>query len=893
MSETIPDRLTAALEGTYALERQLGEGGMAAVYLAQDLKHDRKVAIKVLKPELAAVIGAERFISEIKTTANLQHPHILPLFDSGEADGFLYYVMPYVEGESLRDHLDREKQLPIDEAVSLARAVAGALHYAHERDVIHRDIKPENILLHAGQPVVADFGIALAISAAGGGRMTETGLSLGTPHYMSPEQATADRDLSARSDVYSLGCVLYEMIAGQPPHTGPSAQSVLMRILTEDPRDLVELRRSVPRHVAAVVAKAIEKLPADRFESAQAFVDALDDESFRYEQVERTGTQRAVAPAAETAPRRSAAGGRLPWALVATAAALAAWGWLRPAPPMQISRSELNLPGAELTDFAAFRRFDISPDGRSIVYMAAGTNSLHVRALDRLSSVELPGTDSVLTPVFSPAGDAVLFRLFDGGALRTVSLEGAPPLTIVDGPTTPGADWGDDGYVYFSRRGDLFRVLATGGEVEPVLADSALALEFPEALPDGRGVVFAAYSGDLATSVIEVLDLESGARHSLVQGVAAQYAVTGHLVFVNAGGTLLAAPFDLETLEVGPATPLIEGVATRVFGHPEFAISSAGHLIYYTGGQGNSASDELISIIDRDGNVTQVAPSRLAGDFEAVDVSPDGRYLAIMMQVGQSSGDLWVYDQVQESFSPLTSTAEREDLPIWSPDGRFLYYVVVQGGDLNSVYRVPADASGPPEVVLTADSPLEDIDMSADGRYMVFKVDGPGGDNDDIWYADLQGDSVPKPFLATEFDEEGIGISPDGRWLAYESNESGRDEVYVRAFPGGGARIPISLDGGRDPIWANSGVELFYMNGSRELVAAQLDIGESVIVTAREPLFFVGGYEWGGGEIQHAIAPDDQSFYFIGDRALVSADDPGELLLVLNWYEELKARVGN
>nr|NIN71878.1 protein kinase [Gemmatimonadota bacterium]NIP65210.1 protein kinase [Gammaproteobacteria bacterium]NIT92522.1 protein kinase [Gammaproteobacteria bacterium] len=219
MSQPV-DRLTSALADRYAIERELGAGGMATVYLAHDVRHDRKVAIKVLRPELAAVLGAERFVQEIKTTANLQHPHILPLFDSGEADGFLYYVMPYIEGETLRDKLNREKQLGIEEAVRIATEVADALDYAHRHNVIHRDIKPENILLHDGRPMVADFGIALAVSAAAGGRMTETGLSLGTPHYMSPEQATAEKDLTNRSDIYSLGAVLYEMLTGDPPHVG-------------------------------------------------------------------------------------------------------------------------------------------------------------------------------------------------------------------------------------------------------------------------------------------------------------------------------------------------------------------------------------------------------------------------------------------------------------------------------------------------------------------------------------------------------------------------------------------------------------------------------------------------------------------------------------------------
>ena len=224
-------RLNAALEGRYTIQRELGEGGMATVYLADDLKHERKVALKVLKPELAALVGAERFLAEIKTTANLQHPHILPLFDSGEADTFLFYVMPYVEGESLRDRLDREHQLPVDDAVRIASDVAEALEYAHGHGVIHRDIKPANILIQAGRPVIADFGIALALSAGGGNRLTETGLSLGTPHYMSPEQATGDQHVGPSTDIYALGCVLYEMLAGEPPHTGSTPQAVLGKII--------------------------------------------------------------------------------------------------------------------------------------------------------------------------------------------------------------------------------------------------------------------------------------------------------------------------------------------------------------------------------------------------------------------------------------------------------------------------------------------------------------------------------------------------------------------------------------------------------------------------------------------------------------------------------------
>ncbi|MGH7676245.1 MAG: serine/threonine-protein kinase, partial [Gemmatimonadales bacterium] len=269
-------RLAAALSDRYRIERELGYGGMATVYLAYDVRHDRKVALKVLRPELSAILGAGRFLAEIRTTANLQHPHILSLFDSGEADGLVYYVMPFVDGESLRDRLKREHQLPVDDAVRIAREVADALEYAHRHGVVHRDIKPENILLHGGHALVADFGIALAVSRSEGEtRMTETGMSLGTPHYMSPEQAMGEREITPKSDIYALGCVLYEMLTAEPPFVGATAQAIVARVMTEEPRSLTLQRHTIPTHVEAAVFTALEKLPADRYATASAFAEAL------------------------------------------------------------------------------------------------------------------------------------------------------------------------------------------------------------------------------------------------------------------------------------------------------------------------------------------------------------------------------------------------------------------------------------------------------------------------------------------------------------------------------------------------------------------------------------------------------------------------------------------
>src|SRR5215212_9160326 len=262
-------RLAGSLADRYDVQRELGAGGMATVYRAVDLKHQRDVAIKVLHPELGAALGGERFLTEIRTTARLQHPHVLPLLDSGEADGLLYYVMALVTGETLRHRLEREKQLPIDDAITIAREVADALGYAHGLGVIHRDVKPENILLRDGHALVADFGIALAVQTAGGARMTQTGLSLGTPQYMSPEQAMGERTIDARSDVYALGAVTYEMLVGEAPFTGPTVQAILARVMTEEPRPLVAQRKAIPDHVEEAVLRALEKLPADRWTSAR------------------------------------------------------------------------------------------------------------------------------------------------------------------------------------------------------------------------------------------------------------------------------------------------------------------------------------------------------------------------------------------------------------------------------------------------------------------------------------------------------------------------------------------------------------------------------------------------------------------------------------------------
>jgi len=369
-------RLEAAVGDRYRVERELGRGGMATVYLAEDLKHHRQVALKVLRPELAAVLGPERFLNEIRITAGLDHPHIVTLLDSGASNGLLWYVLPYIRGESLRVRLNRENQLGVADALAIARQIASALAFAHQRGVIHRDVKPENILLHEGEAMLADFGIALAVKEAGGNRLTETGLSLGTPQYMSPEQATGDRALDARSDVYSLGAVLYEMLAGEPPVTGPTAQAMIAKLMTERPTRLRVVRDTVPEGVDAAVAKALAKVPADRFASAEEFVRAL------------------VLPGAASSGHARQGRRWITFTVVGVVAlglGLAAWIGLRGRPaalPAFTPQFE------QLTTDGNARYPALSPDGTRLAYVARDCDQ-HERCTDRLVVRDIGGAGSI------------------------------------------------------------------------------------------------------------------------------------------------------------------------------------------------------------------------------------------------------------------------------------------------------------------------------------------------------------------------------------------------------------------------------------------------------------------------------------------------------------------
>ena len=887
MTETV-ERLTAALADRYRIERELGQGGMATVYLAQDLRHDRKVAVKVLRPELAAVIGAERFLAEIKTTANLQHPHILPLHDSGEAGGTVFYVMPFIEGESLRDRLTRERQLPIPDAVRIATEVASALDYAHRHQVIHRDIKPENILLLDGQALVADFGIALAVSSAGGSRMTETGMSLGTPYYMSPEQAMGEREITAKSDVYALGATLYEMLVGEPPFTGPSAQAIIARVVTEEPRSLALQRRTIPPHVEAAVLTALSKLPADRYATAAEFAEALAHP-------ERTTAATRVL----SAFGGPAAGRWRRWFFAAAGIAvvslgLAAWGWVR---ARAATRQPTSWQYISLGDSATFNTLDpaiaMSPDGAILAFEDGRPGGgLWIKHRDALDPTPIAGTARARNPVFSPDGAWIAFVA--DGHLKKVPTAGGVTVTLADsvGNGFGGAAWLDDGTLVYvtPTLGGLNRVSAAGGPSTVILREGDLpgggGIGTPTGLPGSKAVLFPYCSAACLTMSLHALDLRTGKDKRLLDDVVqGSYLPGGRLLYVRRDGVAVVAPFDVKRLALtGPGVPVLEGVQVNLNGgYALLAWSRSGSLVYVRGVGGTP--DNTLVRVSRAGLATQVDSSWF-GQFNSFALSPDGRRMAV--GVGAGAGlNIWVKQLDNGPFTRLTFGGQ-DRRPLWSPDGRSVAFIR-DTLNTSALYVRPADGSGQDRRLARLDRQIQEAVWSRDGKWIVGRTDNGTAGAGDIVAVRLS-DSTQVPIVATPFSEYHPALSPDGRWVAYTSNESGTNEIYVRPFPeAGGGRWQVSNGGGVQPLWSPDGHELFFLDASSRLTAARVQTTPTFSVDGLTPLFDASGYLLDFFHQSYDITPDGRSFIVARSRRQVGGRGP-QVVWAEHWFADIDAR---
>jgi len=858
--------LAEALRDRYALERELGAGGMATVFLARDLKHHRPVALKVLRPELAAVIGAKRFLQEIETTANLQHPHILPLHDSGEVGGTAYYVMPYVEGESLRDRLRREKQLPIEVAVRIATEVSSALDYAHRKGVVHRDIKPENILLHEGQALVADFGIALALSAAGGTRMTETGLSLGTPHYMSPEQAMGEREVTGRSDVYALGCVLYEMLTGDPPFTGSTAQAIVAQVVTESPRPMIPRRHTIPGHIEAAVLRALEKLPADRFATAAGFAQALA----------AAPAQATRVSAAAVPTRRSPA---VPWtpvlALALLLAAGLAWYFGRPrSGALALVASLLPPPGCDFDLVATSNVVQLSPDGGRLAFVAVcgEDRSIWVRAMDTGQNRELGGTAGAIYPFWSADGRSLGF--FAAERLKRIEVEGGAIRDLAPAPDGRGGSWSADGTILYAPDvfGVMYRIPAEGGTPEAAtqLAQSSqgISQRLPHFLPDGKHFLFAQGASTGAEGKLMAGTLGSLESRPVLDRASNVTFADGYL-FSVLDEVLLAQRFDPGELRLsGKAVAVASGLETWPFRFLGNYSYSAGRLVYREA----VLPQARIEWFDPGSGARTAVLER--GAYSAMRLSPDGRQLLVGRPDGRTSREhTWLYDLAEGGWSRLTRKSEVQYNFAWMPDGRQValqpesgdsaQFVSVDGAKIEMVAKVPND------------TPI--LDWAPGGSFAIGQRQVQETGFDLVRWSGVR-DSLPNEALsATPADERSPRVSPDGRYVAYFSNQSGRQEVYLARLPGATGERQVSLEGayeGRVALaWSRKRPVLYFLGPGgvlqsvRVVTAPELRLGKPSTVPGAPAN--ISGIE---------AAPDGRLLLLYNDR---STGAP--LTLVENW----------
>jgi eukaryotic-like serine/threonine-protein kinase len=872
-------QLSSSLAGRYEIERLAGAGGMATVYLARDVRHDRPVALKVLNPELGAVLGVERFLAEIKVTANLQHPNLLPLFDSGEADGLLFYVMPYVEGESLRARLEREKQLPVDEAIRIAVAVGSALDYAHRHGVIHRDLKPDNILLQDGEPLIADFGIALAVSNAGGHRITQTGISLGTPQYMSPEQATGDRQIDGRTDIYSLAAVLYEMLSGDPPHAGSTAQAVIARVLTDRPREVRASRPTVPPHVSAAVDRALEKLPADRFSTAREFTAAL--------QARAAGGVAAVAPASEgpssAARPAGTAGGSyrryLPWALAALFGVAAIWGWSSrwgAAADAPTARFTVELPEGQRLG-APYGVISISHDGRTVALAArrGDTARLYLRSLDQLEWRELARRSDLLRPSFAPDGRSVLAQ--GDNQTRVYSLDGSAPVELHASHWDAGV-FDEDGNLYFSPayNAGIHRLRAGERQSEaltqPDSARNELAHWNPVVLPGRGAILFTNFSMPLPESRVEVLSLGDGKRKVLVEGAMDAAYAAGFLFFMK-GDVLHAAPFDTRKLELrAPPQPVLQDVSVMISaGKGSYAISESGTLAYVPG-KVVYPPTELVWV-SRTGEV-RPAITR-AGDFAYTRLAPDGKRIAVGIQEN-GIVNLHVYEPDREIFSRITSHLASVYNPVWSRDGDELFYSVERPA--YDLFRRVSDAARPEALVLSSAFDKRATDISSDGNALLFE--DALSDGRRIAAVDLDGDRESRALIPDEGDQRSGRLSPNGRWIAY-SLLVGSSQIYVRSYPDvSRVRRQVSTQGGSQPRWTRGGREIVYSDAQR-IMSVSFDPETGAV--GRPTMVLEWPHSLGGFD----VTADGERFLLARPAG---GEQPQHIVVVTNWLDEVRRR---
>lgn len=834
---------------------------MGQVWKARDTRLDRVVAIKVSDAKFS-----ERFAREARAIAALNHPHVCTLHDVGSD----YLVLEYVEGTEIRG------PLPLAQVLTLAIQLASALEVAHRKGITHRDLKPANILMTKSGIKVLDFGLAkieptneAVANTETAAPLTQQGAILGTLSYMAPEQVQG-KMTDARADIFSFGCVLYEVLTGKRAFDGANPAIVMAAIIDREPPPAAEV---TPPALAWVLRRCLEKDPDERWQTARDLRAAL-------EQVSRGWT--------EVTTRRTAGYSNRMWiaatAVAALAAVTASSMLLREkAPEMPVTRLSIAPPERNRIDRASPPA--VSPDGRRVVFAATsdeGKSQLWLRPLDSLTAQPLAGTDDATYPFWSPDNESIGF--FAAGKLKRMSVSGGPATALADASQGRGGTWSPDGVIVFAPTiySGLHQVAASGGVVRPATRfdPGTPPQKFPSFLPDGRHFLYLFGAGGPDQRTIRVGSLDTPEEERILLDGAdssAMYA-QGHLLFVR-GTTLVARPFDATRLALtGEEVPVAEHLLAS--GIPlqswVFSVSANGVLAYESAG----VVARQLTWLDRAGK--RLGTLGNPGDFGGVQLSPDRGTAALSTGDSRGNEDIWLYDVLRGLRTRFTFDPAPEGSPVWSPDGSVIVFNSNRTGRFD-LYRKPADGSRNEELLYADDLLKAPMSFAPDGASLAYRVFGDPTTGADIWILPdplgKPGASKPSPFMRTGFDEDYPQFSPDGLWIAYESNESGRFEVYVAPFPGPGAKRQVSISGGTRSRWRMDGKELFYRGADKRQMAAAVDAKGGVFeVKTVEPLFGPSGNA--GFADSYAVSADGQRFLML---VQVGGDTDRPLTVVQNW----------
>ena len=892
--------------GHYQLESQLGAGGMGIVYQATDTRLGRQVAIKLLHESFAKdPERLARFDREARLLASLNHSNIAAIHGLEEAGGVKFLVLEYAPGETLAALLAKGP-LPFRQVLEVGRQIAEALEAAHEKGVIHRDLKPENIkITPEGKVKVLDFGLAKALEEArphGGeagtatitAEMTRAGTVMGTPAYMSPEQASG-KAVDRRTDIWAFGCVMYEALTGKRTFPGDGTTDVLAGVLVRDP-DWGALPATTPENIRSLLRRCLTKDPQSRLHDiADARLELEDALAGR---VAATVTAPLRRPVGKLILAGVAAG------LVIGAIALGIWIWRSggPSAPQRVVRFTIDLPPGQRIAPGWNTHFTFSRNSKTLLYLVnsvTGIVGLHERRLDEVESRLLPDGQGLRLPIYSPDGRWLAAGVPDKALLVKIPLGGGAPLPITPFEMPFAGDWGSDGYLYWTNQviGAIIRTPENGGKNEPVteldVAKQERTHRYAKLLPGDKALIFTVASGGIDSyddARIDAFDLATKKRTTIVRGgTSPRYSPSGHIVYARAGG-LYAVPFDTARLEAtGMPVKVLDGVLMSInIGSADFDISPAGDLVYAEGPKENG--ERTLQWVDRQGKAAQLPlPAR---SYLNPRISPDGKQLAV--EVEGVNHDFYVYDFDRAVMTNMTNDGISH-APIWTPDGKHIAYRSWKGGKM-TLWRMPADRSTQPERLLTKlEGWQQAVSFSPDGKNLVFDQLGVER-RPAVWVLPMEGDREPHPFAASGFPEGAGKFSPDGRWMVYCSMESGKAEVFVQPWPGPGPKIQISSEGGMDPVWRRDGKEIFYRNGTRMMAVA---VGTQPPFRAGRPQqLWEGDYMFGPSSscgikgattTSYDVSPDGQRLLMIRetDQKMYAT----KIVVVLNWVEELKRKM--